>query len=212
MNVVSPAAGTVMDRLVAPGAKVRQAMDGLTSAHIVHLYDPQRLQVRVDVPLADAARIHRGQKARIVADVLPDTEFTGQVTRFVHLADISKNTVQVKVAIDAPTVHVKPDMLARVKFLTRPEAADGSDGGRETAGLRVFVPPEALVGDASAAWVVSTSGQRVRRQPVVVGPGRRMGWVEIAEGLNAGDIVVAAPPEGLTDGQRVRIFAQEDRL
>ena len=102
MKVVSPVFGVVIDRMVAPGSKVMFDMDSPHSAHVVHLYDPNRLQVRVDVPLADAAHVGVGQPARVIVDVLPEKEFNGRVTRFVHEADIGKNTVEVKVAIEDP--------------------------------------------------------------------------------------------------------------
>ena len=119
MEVRSPARGIVMNRLVVPGSKLMLEMDGKLSANAVHLYDPNKLQVRVDVPLADAAQVGIDQPAEITVDVLPETQFTGQVTRIVHEADIQKNTLEVKVAIHNPTAALKPEMLARVKFLGR---------------------------------------------------------------------------------------------
>lgn len=211
MEVVAPVGGTVMDRLVAPGAKVMLGMDGATSAHIVHLYDPEQLQVRVDVPLADAAKVRFGQRARIVVDVLPEREFSGHVTRFVHQADISKNTVQVKVAIDDPDAPVKPDMLARVKFLAQVDTQGTGGGVAGAGGLRVFVPPGALVDGASAIWVLNAEGERVQRRSIVMGRQRSKGWQEVLEGLHAGDVVVVSPPPELKDGRRVRIAAEEDK-
>ena len=68
----------------------------------MRLYDPKRLQVRVDVPLADAAKVRVGQQAKVVVGVLPDRTFDGEVTRVVHEADIQRNTLQVKVAHHRP--------------------------------------------------------------------------------------------------------------
>ena len=101
MSVRSPVDGVVMLRLASPGSKLQRA-GGETSAHVVHIYDPARLQVRVDVPIADAASVGLDQLAEVIVDVLPDHVFTGKVTRVVHAADIAKNTVEVKVAIDEP--------------------------------------------------------------------------------------------------------------
>ena len=64
MTIKAPMAGNVMYRAKAPGDKVIIGMDGEHSSHIVHLYDPNRLQVRVDVPLADAAQIRVGAELR----------------------------------------------------------------------------------------------------------------------------------------------------
>jgi len=210
MEVTASAAGTVMDRLVAPGAKVMRAMDSPTSAHIIHLYDPERLQVRVDVPLKDAANVGLGQPARVIVDVAPDREFAGRVTRFVHQADIGKNTVQVKVAIEAPSADLKPDMLARVKFLG-PDDSTGASGGTGAGGLRVFAPRQAIVetGGESFAWVVAPGASRVARRSIVRGTVERLGWTEVRQGLNPGDVLVHTPPADLREGARVRIIGEE---
>ena len=67
--------------------------------HVLRIYNPQKLQVRVDVPLANAAQVSVGQEATITAEVLRDTVFHGKVLRILHEADIQKNTLQVKVSI-----------------------------------------------------------------------------------------------------------------
>ncbi|MBT3377326.1 MAG: efflux RND transporter periplasmic adaptor subunit [Lentisphaerae bacterium] len=208
MTVTAPASGIVMSRLVAPGAKVMLGMDGPYSAHVVHLYDPQMLQVRVDIPLADAAKVGVGQAAQVVVDVLPDHQFQGKLTRFVHQADISKNTIEVKVLIETPSPLLKPDMLARVRFLVPAETPTGGAAGQEQP-FRIFVPAEAMVrgeGSDAAVWLVEADGTRVERRTVVTGTGRRDGWIEI-RGLNPGDTLVSRPPASLRSGQRVRVEA-----
>src|SRR5688572_17944019 len=75
MEIRSPADGIVMQRLVEPGSKLAFGMDPEHSAHAVRLYDPKKLQVRVDVPLADAAKVGVAQKAKVVVGVLPDRTF-----------------------------------------------------------------------------------------------------------------------------------------
>ena len=212
MQVVSSVSGVVMNRMVAPGAKVMFEMDSPHSAHVVHVYDPAKLQVRVDVPLADAAKIGVGQSARVVVDVLPDTQFNGKVTRFVHLADIGKNTVEVKVAIDNPSELLKPDMLARVKFLSAPGrnvAASGDNGARSSA-LVAFIPNTAVVSTNEEAfvWLVSPGQSRLERRSVSLSGQRDDGWVEVHEGLQPGDVLVAEPTSEMREGQRVKIQSE----
>lgn len=117
MTVVSPIDGFVQRRLKVPGDKVIQGMDDPHSAHLVHLYDPELIQVRVDVPLADAAHVSVGQACELIADILPETTFSGEVTRITHESDLQKNTLQVKVRVIDPSPLLKPETLTRVKFL-----------------------------------------------------------------------------------------------
>ncbi len=117
MVIRAPISGYVQRRLKVPGDKIMLAMDDPFSAHLAHLYDPQRLQVRVDVPLADAANVSVGQRCELVVEILPDVVFAGEVTRITHEADLQKNTLQVKVRVIDPSPVLKPEMLTRVRFL-----------------------------------------------------------------------------------------------
>lgn len=205
MEVRSPVAGVVMTRLAVPGSKLMLDMDSKLSANAMHLYDPNKLQVRVDVPLADAAQVGIGQQAEVTVDVLPDTRFAGHVTRIVHEADIQKNTLQVKVAIRDPIPQLKPEMLARVRFL----AGGPTDTGGESA-LRAFVPERLLrerAGTSATVWLV-TATHRATRRSITLGTKRQAGWIEVVSGINPGDVLIADPPDALKEGQRVRVAGE----
>lgn len=208
MDVRSPAAGIVMRRLADPGAKMMFGMDSVHSAHALHLYDPQKLQVRVDVPLADAARVGVGQKARIVVEVLPDRTFEGVVTRVVHQADIQKNTLQVKVAVADPVPDLKPEMLARVQFVG---AATAPAGDAPRTAERVFAPEGLLAASGSGratAWIVDKGRGVAERREVSLGGARQDGWVEVVSGLLPGDVLIDDPPAGLAQGDSVHIVGE----
>jgi len=205
MDVRSSVAGIVMTRLVVPGSKLMLDMDSKLSANAIHLYDPSKLQVRVDVPLADAAKVGLDQKANVTVDVLPDTRFDGHVTRVVHEADIQKNTLQVKVAIHDPIVQLKPEMLARVRFIAN-HPANSND---ETS-LHTFVPERLItrrVGETATLWLVTASNRATQRS-ITLGEHVQDSWIEVIAGLNPGDVLIAEPSGTLKEGQRVRITGE----
>lgn len=207
MTIKSPINGVVMARLVGPGSKVMLEMDSPHSAHTIHLYDPASLQVRVDVPLADAANVGMDQRVEIVVDVLPDRVFAGRVTRVVHQADIAKNTVQFKVAIADPSALLKPDMLARVKFYSGTGTTQhGPTTASNTDGSPVAIQQSAIVeqGDERFVWWVSPINQHIEKRPVTLGNTRSDGTALITSGLNPGDLVVDQPDNTLQNNQRVR--------
>jgi RND family efflux transporter MFP subunit len=207
MTINSPIDGVVMARLVGPGSKVMLDMDSPHSAHTIHLYDPERLQVRVDVPLADAAKVGLGQRAEIIVDVLPDVVFKGEVTRLVHQADIAKNTVQFKVAVKDPSPLLKPDMLARVKFYSGEGGPSINRSSSDSAsGSPVAIRKTAVVdqGEQQFVWWVSPLNQRIEKRTVALGQPRGDDSVTITSGLNPGDLVVDEPDPDLQDNQRVR--------
>lgn len=223
-EIRSPVDGIVSMRLVQPGSKVMLNADYMDSAQIVRLYDPQRLQVRVDVPLSEAAHVRVGQAAEVVVGTLPHRSFSGKVTRIVHEADIQKNTLQFKVAIQEPAPEIKPEMLARVKFL-----AAATTQPTETAVL--FVPArliqnrttsgspaseatdESAAGSGGAVWLFDQTKKIAELRPVVTGNARMGDWIEVRQGLRQGDWLIANPPADLRPGTPLRVTgeAQGDR-
>jgi len=203
MEIRSPADGIVMQRLTSPGAKLVMNMDHVYSATVLLLYDPQHLQVRVDVPLTNAAKVGVGQEARIVVSVAPDRTFSGKVTRIVNEADIQKNTLQVKVAILDPIPDLKPEMLARVLFLVRGPAT------KSTSSQTVFAPVELIErdGDQAYAWIVDGRSGIATRRTLKLGSSEQSGWVAVASGLVPGDQVIA-DYSSLREGQRVRVAGE----
>ena len=199
MTVVSPIDGVVSERLTSPGSVIRFG-NGEHASHIVHIYQPENLQVRADVPLASAALVQKGQRAEIIVDILPDLVFEGEITRFVHRADLSKNTVEAKVRIIDPSPLLKPDMLARVRIL--PAVDPGTREGMMRV-PRTFVPMDAIID--GTAWVIeSRSGDSgiARRRSITLGDDEHDGWIEVLEGINPGDLLIL-DGDGLQDGDRV---------
>jgi RND family efflux transporter MFP subunit len=190
-TVVSPIDGVVIERIASPGSTIQFA-NGQHGAHVVHLYDPTMLQVRADIPLAEAAKVGVGQSAEIIVDLLPDTVFQGVITRFVHRADLSKNTIEAKVHIIDPSPLLKPDMLARVRIL--PSQDERKDGVRRTVN-RIFAPESAFDPKGAILVVDERSGNEgvAARRSVEVGEARVDGWVEIRSGLRPGDAVILDP-------------------
>lgn len=207
MTVKAPCAGVVQALTCEPGAKVMLGADDPHAARIARLYDPARLQARVDVPLASASQVAIGQRATISVEALPGRNFDGEVTRVRHEADIQKNTLQVKVALKTAAPELKPEMLARVQFAARASAAS------TPARPRVFAPQRLLLniqGTAAQAWLLDKGASAARLRQVTLGSARVDDWVEIAAGLEPGDALIDAPPavlnEGLSEGMRVKVM------
>ncbi len=207
MTIRSPMSGLVLRRIKAPGDKVRLGMDDPHSAHLVHLYDPARLQARVDVPLADAAQVAVGQRCGVVVDVLPDEVFEGSVLRVTHEADLQKNTLEVQVRVIDPSPLLKPEMLARVRFrrdAAAMEAPAQSAGPVATSSVRV---PDACL-DGARVWAIrDRDGGRGSAVPVSVKVGSRAdGLATVFGALRVGDLLVVDPADrGLESGKTVTV-------
>jgi RND family efflux transporter MFP subunit len=221
MEIRSPVSGVIMTRSVEPGTRVAMAGPGPGEGHapgLFRIYNPERLQVRVDVPLADAAKVSLSAGAEITTEALPDRAFRGQVTGMVHEADIQRNTVEFKVAIHEPTAVLKPEMLVRVRFFSRADANHRQDPAavQVDSPTIVVVPSDALfeIGDNTAkVWVVDRGSDRgISRASVraVSIAGREGDETLIRDGLRPGDRVILGPPSTLKEGARVRTAPEGD--
>jgi HlyD family secretion protein len=205
-DIKTPVAGVVLSRLVEPGSRLMLNADMPRANQVVRLYDPDRLQVRIDIPLAEAAKVGIGMKAEIVAQILPDRVYHGEVTRVLHEADIQRNTLQVKVRIDDPSADLKPEMLARARFLGKTAASSAPDPSP-----RVFVP-QAYVhrgeGGHAHVMVVNQARQTAELRVVALGNSRIGDAIEIVDGLRPGDRVIADDPARIQDGMKISIVGE----
>jgi multidrug efflux pump subunit AcrA (membrane-fusion protein) len=217
-EIRTPVAGIVLSRSVEPGTRLTMTSPGPGEAHeagVARLYDPSRLQVRVDVPLADAAKVGVGTRARIVTEALPDIAFAGVVTRIVHEANIQRNTVQFKVSIENPVPTLKPEMLARVRLLGTDDAADGR-AGRESGSesLALLLPESVLIEmteASAAAWMIghdARGGTIAVKRRLTIGARHGDGFVEITAGAAATDRAIASPSSAIAEGVRVRVIGE----
>lgn len=208
-RIVSPIAGRVMRLLAVPGQQRMLGPDNPDSAAIAYLYDPEKLQARIDVPLAEAAQLSVGQLVKLRSNFLPDRIFRGVVTRITGEADLQRNTLQAKVAIEEPDARMRPDMLCRAEFLasTTTLANESKHSNVNTpARLRLYVPEAALVAGASTyaeLWVLDSSSERIQRRSITLGQELRDGYIRVMEGLKPGDRIVVDPPADLESGMRV---------
>ena len=202
-QITAPADGRVLALKAAPGQKKMLGMDDPDSATIAVLYDPDHLQVRVDVPLADAADLGVGQRAKIRCNLLPDRVFEGEVTRIEGAADLQRNTLQAKVRIIDPSEKLRPDMLCRVEFFEiKQTTTDAVVSGSEVA---VYVPESAV--DNGSVWICDADSSRAEKRAVETS-GSGDGLVRIASGVRPGEWVVSAPSD-LEVGQRLKPIFQD---
>ncbi len=215
-RIESPINGRVLRLLAAPGQKKMLGMDSPDSATIAILYDPEKLQARIDVPLAEAAQLAIGQPVRLRSELLPGKTFRGRVTRIVGEADLQRNTLQAKVEIQSPDDRLRPEMLCRAEFLALPASntpgskdKENSPAGQMPTSLsssgsrvQIFVPAAAINGDI--VWKVDASGDHI--EPQSISPGRevREDHQLVLSGLKPGDRVVINPPADLKSGDRFR--------
>jgi HlyD family secretion protein len=210
MTVRSPIHGRVLSLASQPGQRLMgiNAASERDASTVATLYDPNNLQVRVDVRLEDVAQIQVGQPVQITTAAAKEP-LAGKVLAMTSQADIQKNTLQIKVTMDQPSDVVRPEMLAQVTFLAPERQGDALEGNQNP--LRVLVPKELVESDEnrSTIWVADTGRGIAVRRVIQLGQADADQLIEVTQGLNALDKLIAAGREGLSDGDRIRITGSD---
>jgi multidrug efflux pump subunit AcrA (membrane-fusion protein) len=165
------------------------------------MYQPDSLQVRADVRFENLPLVHLNQRVSVNNPAL-EQPIAGQVLFASSQADIQKNTLQVKVALESPASVLKPEMLVDVTFL----GDERNENAAPAEALRVYAPRQ-LIQDGpgdSYVWVANQLTQTAVKTSVKTGP--VLGdLIEITSGLNPSSRLITAKLDKLRDGQRIRL-------
>ncbi len=213
MVVKSPIKGRVLALIARPGGRLMgiNAASERDTSSVVTLYDPEKLQVRADVRLEDVSQVQLGQPVQI-STAAAKQPFVGHVIAVTSQADIQKNTLQVKIAIDDPADVIRPEMLAQVVFLAPQQLGDKPHGEQDP--LRLLVAKELVENSESGAtvWVADSARGIARRQAIQLGRASTDQLVEVTHGLTALDKLIVSGREGLSEGTRIRITGDDSSL
>lgn len=145
------------------------------------------LELIVDVAEIDLIRLAPGQKVRMLAVGTPDP-LTGTVRLVEPTIDTTTRLGRARITIDDPS-QVRSGMFMDAEILV---------AERET----VAVPVSAVGSTVDGTTVMKVADGTVTRAPVKTGI-RDAGWVEIVDGLAAGDVVVTKAGSFVRDGDRI---------
>ncbi len=200
-TVRAPFAGVVVSKDAQVGEMVSpiSAGGGFTRTGIATIVDMASLEIEVDVNESYIARVRPGQRVEAVLDAYPDWRIPSKVRTVIPTADRQKATVKVRISFDRLDPKILPDMGVKVAFL-----ADQPAGGAPAAAPRALVPRAAVRDEAGRKVVYVVRDGRLERRAVSLG-GDRGGDVEIMAGVGEGDTVLVKGPEGLGEGDRVKV-------
>lgn len=209
MVVKSPITGRVLALIAKPGTRVMglAAASEQNASDIVSLYDPNMLQVRADVRLDDVPLVQIGQPVQISTASVKEP-MTGRLLASTSQANVQKNTLEVKVAIDSPPANLRPEMLVAATFLA-PEMPKSATQIQE-APQRLMVSRQLVEtsGDTHTVWVADPSGV-ARRASLQLGTAGTEELIEVVTGLSPGDRIISGGREGLSEGERIKISGDD---
>jgi Cu(I)/Ag(I) efflux system membrane fusion protein len=170
----APASGIVLEK---------QAVEGMrfsAGTPIYRIADLATVWVFADVYEQDLQRVKVGQTAMIGIDAFPDRHFSAKVTYLYPTLNAATRTTQVRLELLNRDGQLRPGMFAHVDIAT---------GGAQP---RLTVPSSAVIDNGSRQIVLlALDAGRFKPQTVKIGL-RNEDFVEILDGLKAGDRVVVS--------------------
>jgi membrane fusion protein (multidrug efflux system) len=190
-KITAPFDGIVTQRNTDVGALISGGTGTGLAMFVVS--DIRKLRVYVDVPQNYVPSIKIGAKAIITVPDHPNETFPATVEASSQAVDVGSGTTRMQLALDNPNGELMPGGYANVKMSL----------ARDTAPLHV--PASALIFDRKGTRVATvTPDDKILFKNVTIA--RDLGRdIEIGTGLSANDRIVTAPPDGLNDGDKVRV-------
>jgi HlyD family secretion protein len=199
-EIKAPVTGTVLERIVERGEMVSPSAFGGSGARtsVVDLADLSDLQIELDISQTDFARLKMDQRAEIIPEAYPNLRFTGFIEEMAPEANRAKATVQIKVKVENPNEQLRPEMNARVNFLSDKVAA------QTNSVTRVLVPKEALIKKDNSTSVFVVKGNKVEQRAIRTGEESGNSYF-VLDGLSGNETVAVKGIDKLSDGDRVKV-------
>ena len=172
-TLAAPVGGVVAELGVREGVAVAP---GVTLFRIAGL---EKVWAVAEIPEAQAVRLTRGQKVRAVLQADSSQAFDGELKEILPQVSANTRTLQARFEVDNKDGRLTPGMLLRLQ-VAGPK------------GMRLVVPAEAVIRTGKRA-VVITRKDNGAFEPRDVALGTDLGdELEVTQGLNEGDQVVAS--------------------
>jgi RND family efflux transporter MFP subunit len=191
-RLIAPFDGIVTARETDIGQLIN--VGGTGGAELFVLSETQKLRIYVNVPQSSVPSVPPGTKATIRVPEHPDKTYTGTVEASAQSVNPTSGTTLMQIIVDNSNGELMPGDYASIRLEAAPAAAD-----------TLSVPSSAVIFDAKGLSVATVDGDyRVVVKPVSIE--RDLGSViEIASGIGPHDQVIQNPPDGIGNGDAVRV-------
>ena len=196
-KITVPFDGIVTARNTDVGALINAG--GTSSPPMFIVSDIKKLRVYVNVPQTYVPAVKIGAKGTISVPEYPTRTFEATVEASSQAVDVNSGTTQMQLGLDNATGALMPGDYANVRLILQ----------RDDAPLHI--PSSALIFDQQGLRVATvTPDNKILFKPVTIAHdlGRE---IELAGGITLDDRVISTPPDGIVDGDPVRIVSTKGR-
>ncbi|MCS0633173.1 efflux RND transporter periplasmic adaptor subunit [Telluria mixta] len=191
-RLVAPFDGVVTARNIDVGALVNSGASGTSGSELFVVSDLRKLRVYVQVPQRQVALIHPGSSAVLNVPERPGRAYKATVQSLAQAINAGTGAMLVQLAVDNAGGELLPGAYANVRF-DLPAARDA-----------VLVPPGALILGKNGTRVATVdAANRVHIKSVTIA--RDLGNAIQLEGVTRADRIIDSPPDGIGDGDQVRV-------
>src|SRR6201994_4742206 len=190
-KITVPFDGIVTSRDTDVGALINAGGNSGPAMFVVS--DISKLRVYVNVPQNYVPSIKMGAKAVITVPEYPNRTFLATVEASAQAVDVSSGTTRMQLGLDNTGGELMPGGYANVKLSLQRE------------GVPLHIPSSALIFNQNGLRVATVgANDKVLFKTVTIA--RDLGKeIELASGLTPEDRVIVAPPDGIADGDQVRV-------
>src|SRR6476646_8736996 len=190
-KITVPFDGVVTSRETDVGALINAG--GGSGPPMFVVSDIARLRVYVNVPQNYVPAVKIGAKAVLTMPEYPNRTFAATVEASSQSVDVSSGTTRMQLALDNSAGDLMPGAYANVRLPLERDA------------VPLHIPASALIFNKDGLRVATVgSDDKVLFKTVTIA--RDLGRdIELASGVAPEDRIIVAPPDGLADGDQVRI-------
>jgi membrane fusion protein, multidrug efflux system len=190
-KITVPFDGVVTSRDTDVGALINAGGNSGPAMFVVS--DIKKLRVYVNVPQNYVPAIKIGAKAVISMPEYPNRTFLATVEASSQSVDVASGTTRMQLGLENDKGELMPGGYANVKLSLARDA------------VPLHIPASALIFNQSGLRVATVgSDDKVLFKTVTIA--RDLGRdIELGSGLSPDDRVIVAPPDGIADGDQVRV-------
>src|SRR5882757_2693507 len=190
-KITVPFDGIVTARSTDVGALINAG--GNSGPAMFVISDIKKLRVYVNIPQSYVPAIRIGAKAVISVPEYPNRTFAATVEASSQAVDVNSGTTQMQLALDNAKGELMPGGYANVRMSLARDA------------IPLHIPASALIFNQNGLRVATVgSDDKVLFKSVTIA--RDLGRdIELASGISPDDRIIVAPPDGIADGDQVRV-------
>ncbi len=171
--ILAPVDGVVIDKEVVEGSAFRAGQ------RLLRIADLSRVWVEAQVYDYELPLIKTGMKVKVVLPELQDREYPAKVDFIYPFMEGDTHTARVRVVLGNSDGFLRPEMYAQLNLKAK-------------LGKRLVVPESAVIYSGQSRVVFLDLGDgRLAPRKIKTGQRSRK-WIEVLEGLEAGDTVVTS--------------------